>query len=224
MKFSKDYVLFCHITTQIPGEKYGNLLSEKGGRGFPHLVFMDDEGSVLAEHKGDRTAEGFSKTGQKAKDYLALKAKAAKGDKIARIDFVIAQLVVGKLRSDEAAKQMAGLGKPTPAQQAKFDAELVNASVLETVKGIESDELSKAAGKKFYGLFCAGKPGPTSEEAIQPYYILMLNAAEEAKDPKTFEAALGKLKEKFGNLPQAKAFFTKNEKRLEDLKSGNEKK
>ena len=34
-KFAKDYVLFCHITSMIPGEKYGDLLEEKGGNAFP---------------------------------------------------------------------------------------------------------------------------------------------------------------------------------------------
>src|SRR5678816_3972798 len=27
--FSKDYVLFLHVTTMIPGEKYGDLLEQK---------------------------------------------------------------------------------------------------------------------------------------------------------------------------------------------------
>jgi hypothetical protein len=91
--------------------------------------------------------------------------------------------------------------------------------VTETLKGIEGEDQAKAAGKKFYDLHKAGKAGPTGEQAIQPYYILMMNAADELKDAATFEAALKILKDKFGGLPQAKKFFEAKEKRLEELKA-----
>ena len=103
-------MLFCHITTQIQGEKHADLLEQKGGQGFPHIVFMDAEGNVLAEHQGDRSADGFSKTGQKAKEFIALKAKAEKGDKAAKIDFIIAQLSMGQLKASEAEAKIKELG------------------------------------------------------------------------------------------------------------------
>ena len=63
MKFSKEYVLFCHLTTQIEGEKHADLLEQKGGQGFPHIVFMDSDGNVLAEHRGDRSADSLATAG-----------------------------------------------------------------------------------------------------------------------------------------------------------------
>lgn len=218
MKFSKDYVLFCHITTQIEGEKHGDLLQAKGGQGFPHIVFMDAEGKVLAEHQGERSADGFGKTGQKAKDYLTLKAKADKGDKAAAIDFVILQLSMGQLQKAEAERKLKEAGPLSKEQQARFEGELVNADVMETMKGVQSEEAAKAAGKKFYEAEKAGKPGPTGEQAMQPYYILMMRHASDAKDAVIFEKALTLLKAKFGTNPQAKRFFEANEKLLEELK------
>ena len=218
MKFSKDYVLFCHITTQIEGEKYGDLLEQKGGQGFPHLVFMDAEGNVLAEHQGERNADGFSKTGQKATEFISLKAKAEKGDKGAKIDFIIAQLSLGQLKPAEAEAKIKEAGGATKEQQAKLDGELVNASVVETMKTVEDEDSAKAAGKKFYEAEKAGKPGPTSDQAMQPYYILMMKAAEEAKDAVIFEKAMNVLKKKFGDNPNARRFFEANEKKLEELK------
>lgn len=218
MKFSRDYVLFCHITTQIQGEKHGNLLEEKGGQGFPYIIFMDSEGNVLAVHEADRTPEAFGKTGQKAKAFIALKEKAAKGDKAAKIDYIIAQLELGQLTADEADKKIKDTGTPTKAQLAKLESERVNASVLEIVKKIESEDEAKAAGKKFYEMQKAGQPGPTSEQAVQPYYILGMNAAEEAKDAATFEKNLKALRAKFGDNPQAKRFFDAKEKVLEEMK------
>jgi hypothetical protein len=218
VKFSKEYVLFCHITTQIDGEKYGDLLEQKGGQGFPHIVFMDADGHVLAEHEGDRSADGFSKTGQKAKEFIALKAKAEKGDKAAQIDFLIAQLSLGQLKPSEAEAKIKEVGAPTKEQQARLDGELVNASVMETMKGVEDEDSAKAAGKKFYEMQKAGKPGPTGDQAMQPYYILTMRAAEDAKDAVIFEKAMKALKKKFGDNPNAKGFFEMSEKKLEELK------
>ena len=211
MKFSKDYVLFCHITTQIQGEKHGNLLEEKGGEGFPYIIFMDSQGSILATHEEERSAQGFAKTGEKARAFVSLKEKAAKGDKAAQVDLILLQLDMGQLKAADAETQLKAAGALTKEQQAKLDEILVNASVMDTVKGIESENDAKAAGKKFYEMQKAGKPGPSSEQAIQPYYILGMNAAEEAKD--------AALKAKFGSNSQAKKFFEAKDKKLEELKA-----
>jgi hypothetical protein len=218
VKFSKDYVLFCHITTHIQGEKHGNLLEEKGGEGFPHIIFMDPQGNILAVHEDERSAAGFAKTGAKAKTFLDLKEKAAKGDPAAKIDFIIAQLDMGQIKAADAEKQLKDAGKLSKEQQAKLDEILANVAVMEIVKGIESENEAKEAGKKFYEMQKAGKPGPTSDQALQPYYILGMNAAEEAKDAATFEKNLNTLKAKFGSNPQAKKFFDAKEKKLEELK------
>ncbi|MBM4062876.1 MAG: hypothetical protein FJ265_17545 [Planctomycetes bacterium] len=53
-------MLFCHVTTQVEGDKYPTLLRDKGGRAVPHLVFMDAAGEVLAT-QGDRSVAGFKK-------------------------------------------------------------------------------------------------------------------------------------------------------------------
>jgi hypothetical protein len=217
VKFSKDYVLFCHITTHIQGEKHGNLLEEKGGEGFPHIIFMDAQGNILAVHEEERSAAGFAKTGEKAKTFMALKEKAAKGDKAAQVDLIIAQLDMGQIKAADAEKQLKDV-KLSKEQQAKVDEILVNTTVMDIVKGIESENEAKEAGKKFYEMQKAGKPAPTSDQAIQPYYILGMNAAEEAKDAATFEKNLNALKAKFGSNPQAKKFFEAKEKKLEELK------
>jgi hypothetical protein len=218
VKFSKDYVLFCHITTQIEGEKNGDLLEKKGGQGFPYIIYMDAEGAVLAEHQGDRSAEGFAKTGKAVKDYAAAKARVDKGDKSAGIDVAIAELILGKTTAAEAEKKIQAAGTPTKEQQAVIDSELLNAKILDEVHAIDSDTAADAIGKKYYEQVKAGKPAPTGDQAMQPYYMLAMKSAAAAKDAATFEKALEALKKKFGNLPNAKRFFDENEKTLEELK------
>lgn len=55
-EFGKKVVLFCHITTRVPGDPYPDLLREKGGRGFPTFYFMDPTGKVVAEPNGRTVA------------------------------------------------------------------------------------------------------------------------------------------------------------------------
>lgn len=209
--------MFCHITTNIPGEKHGDLLTEKGGEGWPHFVFMDAEGNVVATHEDEPSAAGFARTGEKVKTYYALKDKAAKGDKAAVIELIMTQLEMGQLKAPEAEKKFTE-AKPSKEQEARFAALLLNASILQDVEALESKDGEKALAKKYYDAFKAGKPGPTSEQAMQPYYVLAITHAEEQKDAKTFEAALKVLKDKFGKVEAAKDFFEEKEKKLSELK------
>jgi hypothetical protein len=217
VKFSKDYVMFCHITTMIQGDKYGSLLEEKKGEGWPHFVFMDAEGGILAIHEDEPSAAGFARTGDKVKNFAALKDKAAKGDAAAQVDLILAELEMGRVSPADAEKKFKE-AKPTKEQEAKFAGMLVNASILKDVEGLENKDQEKALAKKFYDRFKEGKAGPTNEQAMQPYYVLTLTHAEEQKDVQTFEAALKILKDKFGKVEAAQGFFTEKEKKLAELK------
>jgi hypothetical protein len=215
-------VAFCHVTTQIKGEKHADLLQQKGGAGFPHIVFMDAEGKVLAEHNGPRNGAGFAKTGETAKAFVALREKAAKGDPAAKADLLVQQLKMGHVKAADAEKEAASM-KLSDAQKAAFEAALADARVMDMVRGLRSQEDAKKAGQEFLSMHKAGKKAPTGDEAIQPYWILLMGAAEEAKDVPAFEAALKALRAKFGDAPQAAGFFKKQEAKLAELKGAEKK-
>lgn len=221
MKFGADYVLFCHITTQIQGEKHGNLLSERGGNGFPHIVFMDSEGALIAVHEGARSAEEFAKTGGKAKAFLDLKKRAEGGDAAAKAGLIIARLELRQLKAGEAREQIKGVTF-TPAQQSKLDGLLNDAAIREILEGLKTRDKAAmlAVGKKFYEHMKAGKPAPTGDSEIQAYWILMMDYAESRQDAGTFEVALAGLRGKFGAVASAKPFFDKKEAILKQLKEG----
>ncbi|HYE99522.1 MAG TPA: hypothetical protein VEJ18_11455 [Planctomycetota bacterium] len=208
---------FCHITTHVEGEKHADLLQEKGGQGFPHIVFMDADGNVLAEHAGPRTADGFAKTGEAARTFVALREKAAKGDPTAKADLLVQQVKMGHVTADAAEKQAAELTL-TPEQKTALEGAVADARVMEIARGVRSNEQAKEAGKKFLAMHKAGKAGPSSEEAAQPYWIMLMMAAEETKDVEAFETGLKTLKAKFGDNPRAQAFFKKQEETLKELK------
>ena len=73
-EFAKGVVPFLHVTSQVEGDKYPDLLSEKGGRGFPHVVCMDAEGGVLAVLNA-RTVDGFKDMMKRGAEFQALVAK-----------------------------------------------------------------------------------------------------------------------------------------------------
>jgi hypothetical protein len=217
-------VLFCHITSHVPTDKHHDLLEKAGGQGFPHIVFMDSEGKVLAEHDGPRDPDAFAKTGEKAKSFLALKAKAEKGDKAAQVDYALAALELGQIKAAEAREKLKG-HKLSKAQDEKLAELLVTAEVKEIMETVTNDEATQnAAAKKFHEMKKAGKPAPADDRLVQPYWILMMNWAEDEKNAALFEECLKALKAKFADNPQAQNFFKAKEAKLKELKEGSEKK
>jgi len=221
-KWAKSVVLFSHITSRVDGEKYPNLLSEKGGRGFPYCVFLDEEGNVLAKHEGPRTVEGFTKTANSVKSFLELKEKAASGDEGAKFDYLLARIELGHLSADDAKKECDGL-KLTKVQSAKIEKALTNLMISDTIKGVRSKEAAVAAGKKFASLLAeeVTPADPNSNEWLSFMAYTMLYA-EETGDPGLFEDAYGRFKEKHGQNRRYAKFLEKAEKRLEDLKGSDE--
>ena len=219
-EFAKNYVLFCHVTTGIKTHPHEGLLQEKGGAGFPHIVFMDAAGKVLAEHEGPRTSEGFAKTGEQAKAVIDLKARAEKGDKGAKLNLVILQFETGQLTPDEARAQLKEAAEPSAEQKEKLDGLFNDAEILAVAASIKRGDQAGAiaAGKTFYERMKAGQPAPRGDQAVQTYWILMIEYAKSQKDAATFEQALGALKEKYANDQGAQEFFKKADADLEALK------
>jgi len=219
-KFAKDYVLFLHITTMIPGEKHGDLLEEKGGYAFPWIVFMDASGEILYEHKGERSAEAFGATGTQAKAYVALQEKAAKGDAAAKVDLAILQLSLLKITTAEADQAVKEAGAPpTKEQQSSLDVARTNVQLREEVKAVRTDAQLEALKARFYARFKEGKLMPTNDFVLQNYCLRVLEASVEQKDPDTYAGALKVLREKYGKEEQLIPFFEERDKELKELRA-----
>lgn len=202
-------------------------------RGYPTIVFMDPSGDEVGRTGYQRggpavwtkSADEILATGR---DYLALKNKqnptAAEQAKLLE-----AELEMGKVGYAEAKERRAALEGLSAEQAAKLDAELVNLEVMDILDRAPNEppagadvkawqqEQRVALGKQFHAMLQQGRT-PTGEEAYQPFYILIMDYAVEAKDPASFEAALGKMRERFGENPNAAGFFKMQEERLAKLK------
>lgn len=213
-------VLFLHITSKPPGRGEGGLLSEKGGRGFPYLVFMDAEGTVLGQ-PGGRSVAAFQKTGDLLQKYVALKAQVATGGPEVKLDYCLVRAQLGMLSFDETKAELATLTVPE-AQQARVDACLVNVEVADLVKKVQSRQVGpEAIGPRFYELLKAGK-SPTDEGTRGIFYQVVLGEAEKAADAASFEAALVEVEKSLAGMknPRVADFLAQKRATLDKLKAG----
>lgn len=221
-EFAKEYVVLAHVTTRIKDRKDDDLLSKKGGRGFPHLVALDSNGDVISQLKGGRTVEGFRAMMADGAKFVAVRGKKEKSldDEIFLLGHDISMGNVDLAKAKERAAALKGL---SDAQKKEVDGALLGLEIQAAMpKGAKSQEEAKAqtvaAGKLFAEMWAAGRE-PTAESAIGNFFSAILEHAEAAKDAALFEKALDKLRAKFGANPQAAGFFKKQEERLAALKN-----
>ncbi len=216
--FAKDYVLFCHITTRIEGEKHGKLLSEKGGTGFPTFLFLDADGEILLKHGIARTVENFGASGRKAQAMLDLAAKASKGDAKARVELFLARLDAGSISVADARKEIEG-AKLAPEQRKRADALVLNLEVLELAGAARGTESQSSLGKKFW-TWHSQKQTPTGERALDSFWSTILVFGESEKDVKAFRAGVEYFRARYGKVEARKSYLEKLDERLKKLESG----
>jgi hypothetical protein len=224
-KWAEKYVLFLHNTSQVEGDTYPKLLSEKGGTGFPYLVFMDSDGNVLAKHEGQRGTAEFDKTfEEKVKAFLELKKKAEGGDAPAKLELFEKQLALRHFKADEARKKMAELGELPADKKDKFNAQILSIEIADVFATVTRDKATRiAAGKKLVEFKKAGRI-PSGEREVQSFWILIMDHAEAEKDAALFEEALKAMRDKFGANTRMAKFFEEKEAILAKLKGGGEEK
>jgi hypothetical protein len=216
--FAKDVVLFVHVTSRVPGEKYPQLMLEKGGNGFPYLAYLDAEGDVLG-FPPDRTVEAFEVGARLAATWRRLKAKQAPTPE-EQVELLLAEIGLTKISLEQAEKRRAAIEGVTREQAARIDAALVDMRVLHMVRAltIQTPQTAVELGKRMYAMFREGQR-PRWNLAFQRFYGYIMAYARSAKDADAFAAALDAMKQRFGHVAQAKEFFDAQEKVLERLRA-----
>jgi hypothetical protein len=225
--WSENAVLFCHLTTGIPGDPDAGLLESKGGTRdhLPYFVFMDDEGRVVP-HRGAPTVPGLAETGNKVSALMDLRRKANEGSKDAAIELVFAAAELGVLPPKEMGKQLEGKGPLTEAQQARLESLRSSLEIGAEVAGIlasvrRNDPNSAVeAGRRFAEMKRAGR-SPSQRDA-HAFWSLILRYAESCGDVALYEETLGIVVEKFGQDPAASRVIADAERRLQRMKRASE--
>lgn len=217
-EFGDEYVLFLHVTSKVETDEHQDLLQEKGGGGFPYLVFMDSTGGVVAEHNGPRTIDGFRETGSSASKFLALKTKAETGTPAEKVEFFMAGLGIGYFGAKDIPSKLEELkAHMSDEQLAVVSAKLIGIEVEGALNSMRSQEDMLANGKKFSEMAAAGKI-PSDEEMYAPYFwYFQLEYAADIEDLKLAENVVAEIKKRFTDA-QFEQLITAVDGKLEELR------
>jgi len=133
-------VPFLHITTKVDGDPDQSLSQEKGGIGWPYLIAMDSDGTVIVRNieKRKQTVATFRDIiDAEVPAYLALKAAAAKGDDDALVAFLKKRIELANISFAEASAERNKLSKLDAEQAASLDQALVELEVDELFASIK---------------------------------------------------------------------------------------
>lgn len=177
--------------TKIEGRKDDNLLLDKGGRGFPYIVFMDDDGTIITV-QDDRTVAGFDKTfKEKVQRFLELRAKAQSGDPGAQIDFALLEGDLGRIKFDEVQKRLEGKKLSDAQKQVLGEVEL--GAMIAAAADATDEGAFRDAAKRLADGFAAGRV-PATNERKQPFFNILLQYGLSEKNPDLAQKSLDALK------------------------------
>ena len=214
-EFGKKVVLFLHVTSQVASDKDQNLLQEKGGRGFPYLIWMNEKGDKLMDVSG-RAVEAFNSVAEKLIAWNTLKKKAAEGDDEAKKDLFVTEVEMGVIDAAAAKAKMEEL-KLSDEQKKRVAGVLCNSEAQTILQGVRNDEQFTDAGRTFIKWRKDGK-WPTDERVLTTVWQGVMKAAEADGDPESFEAGLNWLDERYGKDPNNKRAFDNWKATLDKLK------
>jgi hypothetical protein len=217
---AKNFVLFVHITSRVPGDKHQDLMKEKGGTAFPYVAVLDAEGEVVARHRGKRTASGLREFGDKALAFVEAKKKAAAGDKRAKVQLAILRLDLDldKHSLEDAQTYVRDLGDMTEEQEKHVEGLLTSIEVNDLSTKTRGNRAAQVeAGQKCIDMKEAGRL-PTDFTAVVGFWHLVSLKALSKRDVPLYEESLGALRKACGDDPFFKDFLDGKEKALAELK------
>lgn len=180
-------VPYLHITTRIPGRAYDGLLGEKGGTGFPTLMYLDAEGRVLARHAGQRSVKGFEESLEGVQEFAALLREAESGDPGAQVEVLIRQLQMEWFDFEDARARVAALPKVDSKEKKVLDQLLVDTEVRSVVRNAGEDTERRLAGGAHFLAMWEEKRVPEGESELYAFWSLIADHAEAERDKKLFK-------------------------------------
>lgn len=140
---------FLHITTKVDGDPHQSLSQEKGGIGWPYLIAMDSDGTVIArniEMREQSVATFRAVIDEEVPAYLALKTAAMSGDGEAVLTFLRKRIDLANISFAEASAEREKLEDLDATQAAVLDQSLIELEVDELFASIK-DRNPKAYAK-----------------------------------------------------------------------------
>ncbi len=197
--WAADYVLFAHVTSLVKGDKHQDFVMRTGGRYFPHVLFLDSNGTVLGRHEGYATVSGLKETAAQVASTAADVAKwtkdAAAGNKVAKLKLLRLRLDFGAFISlADVAKELAAIGA-TPAETAGCEKAIraqtaINDEAWSRVSGARSAAEQQALGLAFLALVRGGQLPRGRTDVELGYWGAAAQYAASCRDIDSMEMAL----------------------------------
>jgi hypothetical protein len=193
--FSKDVVLFCHISTRIPTEPFNHLFAEKGGNAFPTLMILDQDGNVLARQCGDRSmrvVRDLYAEGCRFSDLIKqCTCPDSKVDSDTRFDCLTKQIQYGHLAPEAARSRAAAIPRLPADRKAFLESSIVSrecALALLDIRKAPDTAGQLSAAKKLVEMQKAGHiPSDTN---VFPFWEWVMSYASHNADIKLYEDGL----------------------------------
>ena len=209
-------VLFAHVTSFVAGERHGNLLVEKGGRAFPSVMILDENGKVLTRQpREEYTVEAFRRTHHTATTWRELKAKAEAGDSEVADELFLAELRLGRLDFETARRQNLRFEDFTDEETAEILSLLSNLEMDWALASLGLED-PRRTDKRFVEMKDAGRI-PTGPSA-RIFWLRLLEYARTETDADLFEDALGGMRKLLGDNERYASWFKDMEETLKELR------
>lgn len=223
-EWSRNCVLFLHVTSRVEGDKYQKLASQRGSVGFPYLAFLDANGDLLAGRVA-RDVKSFEFSLNKAlevrKELDDLARKSAAGDKEAEKLLFFEKAELLHYSPPEARRAMEGL-ELSEDERKRAEGALVVLEIREAISLLTPDEKTRiAAGSRFAGMKRAGRlPLDPKKSEWRYFYSFIMVYAESEKDAPLFEEALETYKKQYGSNRLQQNWIRSKEAKLAKLRGG----
>lgn len=215
--WSTKVVLFLHNTSHVADEPYPNLLSEKGGIGFPTMSYLDAEGNLLKQVGHVTPVAELEKAYGELQVWASLRAAADSGKATAKqeTELFLLELAMGNRPYAEMQARAASVKIPSD-DKAAIEQQLVNLQFSEILRATPRSE-QHLGGEKFLAMFRDGRIPNTSTETS--YWQYMFAFATKQRDVPLFEELLGHVKKAKAGDARLKRYLTSLEEQLEKLKA-----
>ncbi|MCA8952407.1 MAG: thioredoxin family protein [Planctomycetes bacterium] len=216
-EFAERVVLFCHITSHVDGEPHPNLLAEKGSHSFPYLVFMTEDGEVLAQQPARaRTVEAFGRTLAASTRYLELERRFEQGDHGVAAALLIARIEIGAIGFEAAEKARGELAEISGPERARLTELLLDLEVAELADTVRTRPRAIEVGARFAAMW---REGRVPKGAIaSSFFALVMEAAYGDGDAKLYERALVEYERVAPEGRNRQRVLQRLRKRLEELR------
>lgn len=173
---------FCHPESEAKAARHRGLGKQKGLVGLPSIAFLTADGEVVVQvPPAVHTVARFERYLARARQLLAWREAAAKGDVRAAASLLIAMLEERQLDRTQALARRAALHDETATERARLDELLLDLRIGEELRAAGQDlEQRRALGKRYLAAWAAG-PRP-SPDVSRGHWFVILEHAEAAQD------------------------------------------